>query len=139
MGNERPRRVAAYCRVANYSQLDIDPLDMQVALVKEYAQGRGMEVFCICKAHEVGRGIHRISLQKLYKAIKETKADCVVIQSSSRLCRDPRGLAHIFNRLSALGVRTILSVKEGTIPLPPIRDPTNSFSSPLRGGDAVEG
>lgn len=69
MENEQPRRVAAYCRVGNYSQVDIDPLDMQVALVKEYAQGRG----------------------------------------------------------------------EGTIPLPPIRDPTNSFSSTLRGGDAVEG
>lgn len=35
MGNKRPRRVTAYCRVANYSQLDADPLDMQVALVKK--------------------------------------------------------------------------------------------------------
>lgn len=139
MGNELPRRVVAYCRVANYSQLDIDPLDMQVALVKEYAQSRGMGVVCLCKTHEVGRGTHRPSLQMLYKAIREVKTDCVVILSSSRLCRDPEGLAQILNRLSNLGVRTILSVKEGTIRPPSIRDPTGSFSFHLRGGGAVEG
>lgn len=114
--NENGKRLCAlYCRIGGVSEMDREMLEHQYWTLQDFALKQGFEVAVIVKALESGLFTSRPSIDDLVDLCGQTGVHYLVVDSLGRLCRSSANGKKILRRLYDVGVKDVITKREGTI------------------------
>lgn len=123
--NENGKRLCAlYCRIGGVSEMDREMLEHQCWSLRNFAHEQGFEVAGIVKALESGLFTSRPSIDDLVDLCGRESVHYLVVDSLGRLCRSSGNCKKILRRLYDVGIRDVITKREGTIFLKGVFDKT---------------